>query len=118
MTVNRPAIANAHDGPNASHSATPAKPVAASTAGYRQEMGARHEAHRARRTSHDTTGTFCQARTGAWQRGHRDPGDTTLSPSGRRWMHTLRKLPRTSPMAPTSNDATGANGARAMTPET
>src|SRR2546428_12225674 len=60
-------------------------------------MRARQARQRARSQAQETTGTLSYQAIGVAQRGQREPGRTTDSSAGRRWMHTFRKLPMQAP---------------------
>src|ERR1035437_5492925 len=62
-------------------------------------MGAPQRRQRPRRSSQDTTGTLSKNATGVPQEGQREPGWTTESPRGNRWMHTFAKEPTIAPVA-------------------
>ena len=72
-------------------------PLSNSTAGYLQEILPPQPAHLPRSRRKLTIGTFSHARTGRPQDGHREAGRTIDSSRGRRWMSTLKKLPRHAP---------------------
>src|SRR5690606_15143583 len=52
-------------------------------------------------------------RIGVAHAGHRDPGEDTDSPAGSRAMHTLRKLPMSSPKTKTAMMSVTSAGAQA-----
>jgi hypothetical protein len=68
--------------------------IASSTAGYRHEIGARHDAHRPRNARNETIGTFCHHRIRDPHCGQELGGDTIDSPRGTRQMTTFAKDPR------------------------
>src|SRR5829696_2026892 len=68
-------------------------------------MGARQARQRTRSSRQPSTGTLsCQA-TGWPQAGQREPGRTSDSPRGTRWMTTLAKEPKARPSRPASTAA-------------
>src|SRR6185436_20372330 len=98
----RPRSASAH---------TNRRPVASSTAGYRQEIGSLHFRQRARSKTKERSGMLSYQAMGVAQRGHADRGLTMLRPAGTRAMTTLRKLPTQSP----TKKITGAAAMRGVT---
>ncbi len=60
-------------------------------------MGSPQWRHRPRSHSQLSTGTLSYQAISALQAGQRDRGRTTLSPAGRRAMHTFRKDPTAAP---------------------
>src|ERR1035437_3413393 len=79
---------------NNSTTATKAAAVPASTRGYRAEMGAPHERHLPRRTSHDNMGTLSRGRMGVSHLGHALPGLTSDLPRGTLQITTFKKEPK------------------------
>ena len=97
------------------HSATAAAvrniaAVASSTSGYRIEMEARHVRHLPLSRSHDATGTLSIGRNGVRQRGHREPGESSDSPSGTRCHTTFRNEPTAAPSAAVSTSVNTLTG--------
>src|SRR5689334_9934923 len=74
--------------------------VTASTIGYLIEIGAAQFRHFPPRTIHPRIGTLSRQAMGFPHFGHFEPGDTIDSPSGKRAMQTLRKLPIIRPKTP------------------
>src|ERR1043166_6242088 len=67
-------------------------------------MGAPQLRHRPRRDSHVISGRLRNHGMEYLQCGQWEGGDTMLSPNGRRWMQTLRKLPTTEPNTKNTTD--------------
>src|ERR1017187_2200242 len=68
------------------------------------EMGVPQFRHFPRRYSQVTSGTFRYQGMEYLQCGQWEGGETMLSPSGRRWMQTLRKLPIMEPNTKNTTD--------------
>ena len=83
------------------------RPVTSSTSGYCTEIGARQRAHRPRRTSQLSTGTFSNQRSSRPQLPQADGGNTTDLPRGSLKLTTFRKLPMTRPKRPAMIQAPG-----------
>ena len=82
-------------------------PVAASTAGWRQPIGARQLRQRPRRSRNESTGTLSRLRIGSPQPSQADGGCTIETPAGSREATTFRKLPSASPGARTTAAKSG-----------
>ena len=65
-------------------------------------MGARQDRQRPRSSSQETSGRLSRQAIGVSQAGQRDPGRTTDSRRGTRWMTTLANEPAASPSSPAS----------------
>ena len=77
-------------------------------------MRAPQQRARPRKSSHETTGTLSIARSGVPHAGQCEPGRTTLSSRGTRWMTTFTKLPQTEPQA--NANARSSQGVAAQGP--
>src|SRR6266436_2321381 len=69
-------------------------------------MGRPQFRHLPRKISQPKTGMLSYGLIGLRQRGHREPGETTETPSGMREMQTFRKLPMTMPKRKKKNGIT------------
>jgi hypothetical protein len=66
-------------------------------------MGAAQDEQRPRSRAKLSRGMFSHQPKGCPHFGHREPGHTTDSPRGRRWIRTLLKDPRIAPKANARN---------------
>ena len=71
---------------------------------FSKVIGAPQFRQRPRRYSHVNSGMFRYQGIEYLQCGQCEGGETTLSPSGSRWMHTLRKLPTIEPNTKNATD--------------
>src|SRR5919205_2464389 len=70
-------------------------------------IGAAQSAHRPRSSSQPSTGTLCRLRTALPQCGQCDPGRTSDSSRGTRWITTFRNDPTARPSRATMPSSSG-----------
>lgn len=89
--------------PHSKPASSQSNPEMASTRGYLAEIDAPQSLHRARKISHDSTGTLSYQRIALPHEGQCELGATIDSPRGTRQIITFPMLPKRRPNSPTES---------------